>query len=148
MTQIGNVVVAGHDGVQHQLRPLTVRQLAAMMRVLGERKAREAIEDGRHAGLSSDEIMERAADARRNSALTSWLIRWCFELEGALQVVREACGGDMERAEQVAALVSPDELTNIALTLIGFEWDASQSKWVSRSALRSGPATDSTKHSS
>ena len=145
MTQLGNVVVGGVDGVQHQLRPLSVRQLASMMRVMGERKAREAIEDGRHAGLSSDEIMERAADARRNAALTSWLIRWCFELDGALQIMREACGGDMERAEQVAALVAPDELTNIALSLIGFEWDASQSKWVSRSAQRSGPATESTK---
>jgi hypothetical protein len=144
MTPIGNTIVTCNDGEQIQLRPLTVRQLATMMRVMGERKAREAIDDGKHAGLSSDEIMVLAADARRNSALTSWLIRWCFELEGALQIVREACAGDAAKGDKIAESMSPDDLTNLALALIGFEWDASQSKWVSRSARRSGPETGST----
>lgn len=145
MAQIGDVIVVS-GGKEWRLRPLSVRQLATMQRMLGAVKAAESIEDAKSLGLDPEKALERAAEIRQQAQLTSWIIRWCFELDGAFRIVREAIGS-VEAAEEFCSSRSPDELTEVALQLIGFEWDANASKWVSRSA-RSGGATDSTSASS
>lgn len=141
MTQVGQIPVTGSWGTWWA-RPLTVRQLVSMQRLLGQRRAAQVIEDGKVAGLPAEELMRRAEQAREQAALVSYLIRWCFELEGASEIVRVGLEGHDGAVEFLYAESSPDALTELALQLIGFQWDEQQSKWVSRSRTgASGAAT-------
>lgn len=139
---LGDVIIQCAHG-EERLKPLSVRQLVTMQNLLGSRRAQEAMIDGRAAGMSGEELMLRAARIREDASLTSWIIRWAFTLEGASEIVKESCGGDFERLERIAAGCSPDELSEAALKLIGFEWDPTTSKWVSRSHAARSRATGS-----
>jgi len=132
MTAIGHVPVDLPDGPL-LLRPLCVRELVGMQRLLARRMADATIADGRAAELPADELMRRAAEVREQAMLTSWLIRWAFQLEGAYEILLCALEGDQVRATAIAAALSPDDLTHIALQLLGFEWSDAEGKWVSRS---------------
>lgn len=138
MVNIGDIVLSLPDG-ERRLPLLTVRQMATMQNALGARLAREAVEDAKAAGLGSEEILKAAREARQHALLTSTLLRSCFEIGGALAILAEAVGS-REEADSLAQAMTPDECTQAALQLLGFEWDAPSGKWRSRSR-ESGPAT-------
>ena len=60
--------------------------------------------------------------------------RWSFSM-------RIGCLVKIQLADQLTEGMTPDEVTNLALQVIGFRWDDGSGKWVSRSASRNGPAT-------
>ena len=137
MTNIGSVVVqAGSE--TFILRPLTVRQFVTMQSLMGARKAVDTIADCKTAGMSPQEAIAEAQKTRDRCMLTSSIIRWCFELEGASTIVGESCSNSGVDKDRVLSALTPDEVTEYALQLVGFQWDASQSKWVSRSSVQSG----------
>lgn len=135
MTSIGDIVFTDGGGAEKRLKPLTVRQLCTLQQVMARRKAAAAAEDCRAAGMDAPSAAARAAEVREQAMLTSWMIRWAFELDGAVAIVAEACGS--ETVDGLCAGMAPDELTELALRLIGFEWDDTAGKWTSRSASKS-----------
>jgi len=139
MVTPGDIVVVV-DGSERRVKQLTVRQLASMQNTLAARLASQAIRDAREAQLSDDAVMEAAAAARTQAMLTSTIIRWCFDLAGAIAILTEATGCAAS-ADALTEGMTPDEVTQLALQVIGFQWDADSSKWVSRSVSRNGLAT-------
>ena len=139
MTTAGDIVVIVGDS-ERRVRQLTVRQLATMQNTLGARLASQAIRDAREAQMPSAEVLEAAAVARSQAMRTSTLMRWCFDLAGAVAILTESCG-TADAADQLTEGMTPDEVTNLALQEIGFRWADGSGKWVSRSASRNGPAT-------
>lgn len=126
------------DGVAVRFRPLTVRELVSMQNVLAERAAADTITDARAAGLPAAEALERAREARETARLVSQLIRWCFTLEGASEIVRCSTGPDDFNARTSA--MSADQFTELALQLVGFDWSDTEGKWVRRSRNATGAA--------
>ena len=141
---IGDIVFVNGAGREQRLRPLTVRQVCTMQRVLASRKAAACAEDCRAVGIDPADALKAVAAVRDQCALTSTLIRWCFETDGAYAIIAEACQPRTD-AEVNAAVegMTPDELTEVALQLVGFEWDASAGKWKSRAAMTSDRAIGS-----
>jgi hypothetical protein len=125
--------VAIVDGVERRFPPLSVRQVCTMQTVLAERAAADAIADCRALGLDAEETIRRARTAREDSRLATSLVRSCFTFDGACRVLTESVGA--ERAEAMLDGVAPDALVELALQVIGFEWDANAGKWVRRSRL-------------
>ncbi len=139
MTNVGDIVVSLSDG-DIRLPRLSVRQFVSMQNTLASRRARTILEDAKSLGMTHAAAIEKAHEARESASLTSSLIRWCFSLEGALEIVRESCA-DGTKLERIECELSPDQITEIALQLVGFEWDTKQGKWVSRSRGPSGRGT-------
>lgn len=136
MVNIGDIVVQTQEET-FRLGLLTVRQMATMQNALGARMASDCIEDGKALGMGHDSLLEAAKKARAEAQLSSTLLRSCFEITGALAIIAESAGG-MERAETIVATMTPDEVTGLALQLLGFEWDSTAGKWRSRSRSGSG----------
>lgn len=132
---IGNPVVIV-DGQPRTFRALSVREVVTMQNALAARAAEDAVVDARAAGMTPADAVQRAAAAREESRLSSSLIRWCFTLEGASRIVEQSTGS-ADFASSTAGM-SPDTLTELALSLIGYEWDPTASKWRRRSALPDG----------
>lgn len=141
---IGDIVFLNGKGVEQRLRPLSVRQVCTMQRILATRKAAACAEDCRLVGITGAEALKAVEAVRDSCSLTSRLIRWCFETDGAFTIICEACHPRGESAvADVIDGMTPDELTEVALQLVGFEWDASVGKWTSRAAAKSGHAIGS-----
>lgn len=134
---LGDCVVVV-DNVARRFKPLTVRELVSMQNVLAERAAADAIADAKAAGLDASAMLDRAKEARENARLVSQLIRWCFTLEGASEIVR--CSAGAERFETETADMSADQFTELALQLVGFDWSDTEGKWVRRSRSATGGA--------
>lgn len=133
---LGDVVFTNGAGRECRLKPLSVRQVCTMQRLLAHRKAKDCADDCKALGIPQAEAMERTAKVREQAMLTSWLIRWCFEMDGACAVISESCGD--QQIDAVCEAMTPDQLTDVALQLIGFEWEPSSGKWVSRAEAKSG----------
>ena len=134
---IGDAIVFV-DGQPRRFRPLSVRELVSMQSILAQRAAEDAIADARLAGLDTPAMLDRAREAREGARLTSQIVRWCFTLEGATQIVgcSTGCAGFSEATNGF----SPDTFTELALQLIGFEWSEELGKWVRRSQGANGGA--------
>lgn len=132
---IGNPVVVV-DGQVRTFRALSVREVVTVQNALAARMAADAVTDARAAGMTPADAVQRAAAAREEARLSSSLIRSCFTLEGATRIVEQSTG----REDFAAATdgMSPDTFTELALMLVGYEWDQSASKWRRRSALPDG----------
>ena len=134
---IGDAVVFV-DGEPRRFRPRAVRELVSMQNILAPRAAEDAIADARLAGLETPAALERAREARESARLTSQIVRWCFTLEGATQIV--ACSTGSLNFNEATQGFSPDTFTELALQLIGFEWSEQSGKWVRRSQGANGVA--------
>lgn len=138
---IGAIVIEVQGAAPVLLKPLTVRQLCTLQRQLAQRRSQDAIEVARAVGVTDiAQLTQAATAAREAAALTSTLVRWMFDLEGAEAAVRMAAMESGVDAETVFGLLSPDDMTDIALQAIGYQWDPDSSKWTSRSRLPSGRA--------
>lgn len=134
---IGDAIVFV-DGEPRRFRPLTVRELVSMQNILAQRAAEDAISDARLAGMETAAALERAREARESARLTSQIVRWCFTLEGATQIV--SCSTGSAGFNEATQGFSPDTFTELALQLIGFEWSEQAGKWVRRSQGANGGA--------
>jgi hypothetical protein len=127
---IGDCVVV-IDGSPRRFRPLSVRELVSMQNVLAQRSAEDALNDAKAAGLNADAALARAKDARETARLTSSVIRWCFTLEGASNIV--SCSTGSGNFAEATDGFAPDDFTQLALQLVGFSWSDEKGKWVRRS---------------
>jgi hypothetical protein len=134
---IGDAIVFV-DGQPRRFRPLSVRELVSMQSILAQRAAEDAIADARLAGLDTPAMLDRAREAREGARLTSQIVRWCFTLEGATQIV--GCSTGSAGFSEATQGFSPDTFTELALQLIGFEWSEELGKWVRRSQGANGGA--------
>ena len=126
---IGDVVFSVGDEIR-RFPQLTVRQLATMQSVLAERAAQDAAADGLRIGIAPADIAARCAAVREEARLSTALVRWAFTLDGALRIVTESVGADA--VDAATAGIAPDDLTDIALQILGFHWDADAGKWARR----------------
>jgi len=138
MNDIGDIVFNAGDS-EIRLRPLTVRQMISLQSVLAHRTAATVIADAKLAGAGYEKQLELATEARRNAMLTSSLIRWCFQTEGAVEIIEEAARAAKLPLDFIES-ISPDEFADIACQLVGFVWDATDSKWIGRSQRKSAIA--------
>ncbi len=118
MTAIGDVAFT-IDGVSRIFRQLSVRECVNVQKLAGERRAREAIEDAKLAGITGAELQAIAAGARNDASLSSELLRHAFKTEGALDIVSMSVGS-AEEAERVALHLTPSELSSLAYQLLGY----------------------------
>jgi hypothetical protein len=129
---IGEIAITVGDDVR-RFAPLSVRQLCTMQNVLAERMAQDAAQDAQRLGLSQTESVALCRQAREDARLSTALVRSCFTLEGALRIVTESTGA--ERVDAMLDGVAPDDITDLALRLVGFEWDDTLGKWVRRARV-------------
>jgi hypothetical protein len=133
--------VAIVGGEERRFPPLTVRQVCTLQSVMAERMAAETAADCRALGLDTDETLRRTRTAREDARLSTTLVRSCFTFDGACRILTESVGAD--RAESMLEGIAPDDLTELALQTVGFEWSADVGKWVRRSRVNpdaNGPA--------
>jgi hypothetical protein len=134
---VGDVVFSVGEEVR-RFPQLTVRQLATMQSVMAARAAQEAAEDCARIGLAPTEIAARCAAVREEARLSTAVVRWCFTLDGALRIISESVGADAVDAATDG--IPPDDLTEIALQIVGFHWDATTGKWGRRLRVQSASA--------
>ncbi len=118
MTAIGDIPFTV-NGVSRIFRQLSVRECVNIQKLAGERRAKEAIDDAKLAGISGAELREVASAARDAANLSSELLRHAFKTEGALDIVT-ASVGSVDDAEAVALYLTPSELSSLAYQLLGY----------------------------
>lgn len=133
---IGDAVcIVGTD--ERRFPPLSVRQVCTLQSVIAEHMAAEMRADCAALGLDTDETLRRVRMAREDARLSTTLVRACFTFDGACRVLTESVGAD--RAESMLDGIAPDDLTELALQVVGFEWSADMGKWVRRSRVNPAP---------
>jgi hypothetical protein len=132
---IGDICWSVGDDVR-RFPPLTVRQLVTMQSVLAERAAVDTGDDCRRLALSADETLLACRKSRDDARLSTAVVRWCFTLDGALRLITESVGA--ANVDACVDGIAPDDLTDIALQIIGFEWSDDLGKWVRRARATGG----------
>lgn len=125
------------DGQRREFPPVSVRGLASLHAELAERRVAEVARDCKALGMLHEDTLARMATAREDSQLATSITRWAFTLEGARAIVSASVGAD--QADDMLDGLSPDDIAQVALNLIGFHWDDESSKWVRRSRATAAP---------
>jgi hypothetical protein len=107
-----------------------------MQSVLAERAAVDTGDDCRRLALSADETLLACRKSRDDARLSTAVVRWCFTLDGALRLITESVGA--ANVDACVDGIAPDDLTDIALQIIGFEWSDDLGKWVRRARATGG----------
>ena len=96
----------------------TVANLIGLMehKYQGERSA--ILADMEECGASTEAKYDAIRELRESKGLTTALLRWCFSLEGAVEVIKYLT--DSSQHDQLID-APPDELVYLALRLIGYD---------------------------
>lgn len=105
-----------------EVRPLTVRQRIQLSDELADRLARQAGEDALVVGMTKQEALRQIAAKREESRVASALVMDAFTPAGAMRILSVACGA--ANAEQLASLISIDELSMTAVATLGIDIEA------------------------
>lgn len=116
--------ISTRDGRKITVRPLTVRQRIALTNELASDRATEAQADASLSGLDAKATLEHVQKARREALIASALILDCYTLRGAMRVV----AASTELSEPLSSTLEPKELTELALSLLGFGEDDRESE--------------------
>lgn len=130
-------VVRVVDGQSRTFPPVTVRGLATLHNQLAELRAAQVARDCRALDMTPADTLAAMATAREDAQLATSITRWAFTLEGARAIVAASVGADA--ADAMLDGLTPDDIANVALNLIGFVWDDESSKWQRRSRAMDAP---------
>jgi len=109
------ITVGGETTLVPRLRVQQILDLAARR---FERDRLDLVADLTDAGVGPEERLERLREHRKESGLSSGIVRAAFSTEGAIEIIAEAMGGEFpERFGSIA----PDEVSRLALACIGVE---------------------------
>lgn len=109
------ITVGGETTLVPRLR---VQQIIDLATRRFERDRLDLVADLTDAGVGPEERLERLREHRKESGLSSGIVRAAFSTEGAIEIIAEAMGGEFpDRFGSIA----PDEISRLALACIGVE---------------------------
>jgi 3-oxoacyl-[acyl-carrier-protein] synthase III len=109
------------DGRVFDVKPITVRQRMVLQNRYVERERKRAADDAKAASLSGPAAAEYITDARRKADNLGALVLWAFSVDGILEILLEAVGG--EKAEEMVREIELKEASLIALAALGVDLD-------------------------
>jgi hypothetical protein len=96
----------------------TVANLIGLMEHKYQIERMAILADMEEVGASTEARFDAISKLRESKGLTTALLRWCFSLEGAVEVIKYLTS--TEEHDQLLA-APPDELVYLALRLIGYD---------------------------
>ena len=97
---------------------LKIQQIINLSTLRFERDRIALVNDLTDSGVQASDRLEALREHRKECGLSSVIVRSAFSIEGAIEIITEAMGGDFP--EQFGS-ISPDEMSRLALGCIGVE---------------------------
>tara|TARA_R100001510_G_scaffold57782_1_gene67736 strand:+ start:5125 stop:5550 length:426 start_codon:yes stop_codon:yes gene_type:complete len=111
-------IMVEREGKAIRVPEATVANLIGLMEHKYQQERSAILADMEEVGASPEVKFEAITKLRDDKGLTTALLRWCFSLEGAVQVIKYLTSSeDHDRLLDAP----PDELVYLALRLIGYE---------------------------
>ena len=109
------ITIGGETTLVPRLR---IQQIIDLSTRRFERDRLDLVADLNDAGVDAEQRLDQLREHRKECGLSSVIVRSAFSVEGAIEIVTDAMGGELP---QQFASISPDEISRLALGCIGVE---------------------------
>jgi hypothetical protein len=111
-------IMVERKGKAIRIPEATIANLIGLMEHKYQQERLIILADLEEVGATVEAKYEAVTQLRESKGLTTALLRWCFSLEGAVEVIRYLSDPSQH---EVLLDATPDELVYLALRLVGYD---------------------------